>query len=246
LTGDGGYWALKLPSNGRRFFYALNNTVVELFLSNEGLIRGESINLEYSIPSISDFVVLNESKMITVFSSPSSAQITSRFIDLSSRVYSKVVDTFAGHSRFLVSEELLYAAVGKEVVAYHMTNLSLAWRSPSLSPQNINYFEVKDGFIYFTCANYAGWYNATTFEKIGLIVIQENFYENPAFSNGILYAYYTANSVYALDLTDGRVLRRYAGMYNVVYYVLIHADHVYLASADTFIYKFGIEDEFFN
>jgi hypothetical protein len=67
LNRDRGYWALKLPSNGRRFFFASNNTVVEIFLSNEGLIRGESINLEYAIPSVSDFVVLNESKMLAVY-----------------------------------------------------------------------------------------------------------------------------------------------------------------------------------
>jgi hypothetical protein len=63
-----------------------------------------------------------------------------------------------------------------------MANLSSAWRSPELSPQNIDNFEVKDGFIYFTCANYAGWYNATSFQKIGLIVIQDTFFGIPAFS----------------------------------------------------------------
>jgi len=31
LNGDDGYWSLKFPSNGRRFFFASNNTVVELF-----------------------------------------------------------------------------------------------------------------------------------------------------------------------------------------------------------------------
>jgi WD40 repeat protein len=243
LKGDSGYWGLKFPSNGRRFFFPSNNTISELFLSNEGLTRGESIYLKYTTPTISNFVVLNETTIIAVFSSPSNLQYTSRFIDSSSGVFSKVVDTFAGHSRFLVSEEILYAAVGKEIVAYHMANLSLAWRSPALSPQNINYFEVKDGFIYFTCANYAGWYNATTFEKIGLIVIQEYFHGNPAFSNGILYVFYTANSVHAIDLTDGSILRRYSGMSNVVYYVLIHADYLYVANADTFIYKFDFERE---
>jgi hypothetical protein len=186
---DGSYWGLKFPSNGRRFFFASNNTVVELFLSNEGLNISEGLNFEYSNPSISDFVVLNETTMIAVSSTQSNTQIASRFIDSSSGVFSKVVDTFAGHSRFLVSGDFLHAAVGKEVVAYHLTNLALAWKSPALSTQNINYFEVKDGFIYFTCANYAGWYNATTFEKIGLIYVQDTFLGIPAFSNGILYAH---------------------------------------------------------
>jgi outer membrane protein assembly factor BamB len=146
--------------------------------------------------------------MIAVSSTQSNTQIASRFIDSSSGVFSKVVDTFAGHSRFLVSGDFLHAAVGKEIVAYHLANLTLAWNSPELSPLNIDNFEVKDGFIYFTCANYAGWYNATTFEKIGLIFVEERMYRASAFSNGVLYAYYTANSVYAFDLTDGRVLRR--------------------------------------
>ncbi|KAI3656956.1 hypothetical protein MP638_004215, partial [Amoeboaphelidium occidentale] len=243
LSGEGGYWPLKLPSNGERFFFASNNTMVELFLSNEGLTRGESINLKYSNPTISNFVVLNESTIIAVFYTQSNAQIASRFIDSPSGVFSKVADTFDGHSRFLVSGDFLYAAVGTKVVAYHMANLSLAWASPDISPQNIVYFEVKDDVIYFTSFNYAGWYNASTLEKIGLIVIQDTFFGSPAFSNGVLYAHYTANSAYALDLTDGSILRRYVGMSNVVYYVLIHTDYLYVANADTFIHKFNFESE---
>ncbi|KAI3655564.1 hypothetical protein MP638_005033, partial [Amoeboaphelidium occidentale] len=124
-----------------------------------------------------------------------------------------------------------------------MANLSLAWASPDISPQNIVYFEVKDDVIYFTSSNNAGWYNATTFEKIGLIVIQDTFFGSPAFSNGVLYAFYTANSVYALDLTDGRILRRYVGMSSITFCVLINGDYVYVGSADSFIYKFDFESE---
>ncbi|KAI3655662.1 hypothetical protein MP638_003673, partial [Amoeboaphelidium occidentale] len=101
LNGQTGYGALKLPSNGERFFFLYNNTISELFLSNAGLRFGESIDLKYSIPTISNFVVLNESTMMAVFSTQSNLQYNSRFIELSSGVYSKVVDTFAGHSRFL-------------------------------------------------------------------------------------------------------------------------------------------------
>ncbi|KAI3659730.1 hypothetical protein MP638_005204, partial [Amoeboaphelidium occidentale] len=246
LNGQIGYWTLKFPSNGMRFFFASNNTMVELFLSNEGLTRGESIYLKYTTPTISNFVVLNETTMIAVSSTQSNVKFTSRFIDFPTGFFSKVVDTFAGHSRFLVSGDFIYAAVGTKLVAYHMANLSLAWASPDISPQNIGYFEVKDDVIYFSSLNYAGWYNATTFEKIGLIVIQDTFFGSPAFFNGVLYAFYTSNSVYALDLTDGRILRRYPGMSSIISYVLIHGDHVYIASADTFIYKFGIEDEVFQ
>ncbi|KAI3655677.1 hypothetical protein MP638_002005, partial [Amoeboaphelidium occidentale] len=243
LNGEGGYWALKFPSNGERFFFASNNTISELFLSNAGLRFGESIDLKYSNPTISNFVVLNETTIIAVFSSQSNLQYNSRFIDLSSGILSIVVDTFAGHSRFLVSGDFLYGAVGTKVVAYHMANLSLAWASPNISPQNIVCFEVKDDVIYFYSLNYAGWYNATTFEKIGLIFIQDTFNGVPAFSNGILYAFYTANSVYALDLIDGSILRRYVGMTNIVHYVLIHTDYLYVANADAFIYKFDFESE---
>ncbi|KAI3655785.1 hypothetical protein MP638_003108, partial [Amoeboaphelidium occidentale] len=174
LNGQTGHWTFyKCASDGESFFFASNNTMVELFLSNEGLTRGESIYLKYTTPTISNFVVLNETTMIAVSSTQSNVKFTSRFIDLPTGFFSKVVDTFAGHSRFLVSGDFIYAAVGTKVVAYHMANLSLAWASPDISPQNIVYFEVKDDVIYFTSLNYAGWYNATTFEKIGLIAIQD-------------------------------------------------------------------------
>ncbi|KAI3655967.1 hypothetical protein MP638_003457, partial [Amoeboaphelidium occidentale] len=167
LNGQTGHWGFyKCASDGERFFFASNNTMVELFLSNEGLTRGESIYLKYTTPTISNFVVLNETTMIAVSSTQSNVKFTSRFIDLPTGFFSKVVDTFAGHSRFLVSGDFLYAAVGTKVLAYHMANLSLAWASPDISPQNIGYFQVQDDVIYFASLNYAGWYNATTFEKI--------------------------------------------------------------------------------
>ncbi|KAI3655590.1 hypothetical protein MP638_002298, partial [Amoeboaphelidium occidentale] len=202
LNGQTGYWTLKFPSNGMRFFFASNNTMVELFLSNEGLTRGESIYLKYTTPTISNFVVLNETTMIAVSSTQSNVKFTSRFIDLPTGFFSKVVDTFAGHSRFLVSGDFIYAAVGTKVVAYHMANLSLAWASPDISPQNIGYFQIKDGLIYLSSQNYVGWYNTSTFDRIGSIILGDVSYGTFDILNGVLYAFYTSNSVYALDLTD--------------------------------------------
>ncbi|KAI3659953.1 hypothetical protein MP638_004980, partial [Amoeboaphelidium occidentale] len=242
-TQQTGYWTLKIPNNGERFFFPSNNSMFELFVSKDGLNISEGLNLEYSNPSMLESFILNDTKMIAVYSRKYPVLYTSKFIELTTGIYSGTVDIFIDHKQFQFSGELLVAAVGKGVVAYHVANMSLAWKSPQLSPQNIEFFQVKDGFIYFTSFNYAGWYNATTFEKIGLIVIKDRFFGIPAFLNGIIYTYYTANSVYALDLLDGRVLRRYAGMSNMINYVLIHGDHLYIASADIFIYKFRYDDE---
>ncbi|KAI3655330.1 hypothetical protein MP638_003864, partial [Amoeboaphelidium occidentale] len=124
-----------------------------------------------------------------------------------------------------------------------MANLSLALKSPDISPQNIGYFLIKDGLIYLSSQNYVGWYNTSTFDRIGSIILGGNLYGTFDILNGVLYAFYTANSVYALDLTDGRVLRRYIGMSSITFCVLINGDYVYVGSADSFIYKFDIEDE---
>ncbi|KAI3655802.1 hypothetical protein MP638_005870, partial [Amoeboaphelidium occidentale] len=244
LNGYDSYWTFyQWASDGKRFFIASNNTVVELLLSDEGLTLGERIHLKYSNPTISNFVVLNESTIIAVFSTQSNLQYNSRFIDLSSGIISKDVDTFTGHSRFLVSGDFLYAAVGTKVVAYHMANLSLAWASPDMSPQNIGYFQIKDGLIYLSSQNYVGWYNTSTFDRIGSIILGDVSYGTFDILNGVLYAFYTSNSVYALDLTDGRILRRYIGMSNIITRVLIYGDYVYISSYDSFLYKFDFESE---
>ncbi|KAI3655387.1 hypothetical protein MP638_001839, partial [Amoeboaphelidium occidentale] len=119
LNGQTGHWTFyKCASDGERFFFTSNNTLFELLVSSDGLKFGQNVDLEYSSPPITESVVLNESKMLAVYFFNPKLQYTAKFIDLSTGFFSKSIDNFTGHSRFLVSGDFLYAAVGTKVVAY--------------------------------------------------------------------------------------------------------------------------------
>lgn len=185
LNGQTSVNALKFAWNGERYFYCPNSTVFELYLSDSGLTVGEGVNIDFSAPLLLEAMVLNDTTMLAVFSGNVSVPYISKFLDMEVGTFSKKIDAFDNHRQFQVVNNVLVAAVGQQVVAYHLPDLTQAWISPSIAPQNIQNMRLTDDFIYFATKNYAGYNNASTFEKIGLKFFKEEIAGMPTFKDGV-------------------------------------------------------------
>ncbi|KAI3657375.1 hypothetical protein MP638_006541, partial [Amoeboaphelidium occidentale] len=219
--------------SGDRFFFFPNNTIYELFPLEDGLQR-----------AFFDFLPLNDTTMIVIFNTQFPSSFYSRYLDLQSGVFSEKIEMFGEHTEFQIYENLLLAAVGKAVVAYHLSDLSLAWTSPEIAPERIQFLKHQDGLIYFATANYAGCHNASNFDRVGvLLTLEFGLYGVPAFLDGVYYNNFVLNGVSSYDFSDGRFLKRYGDMPNMVYASRINGDYIYAANADRNIYKYDLINE---
>ncbi|KAI3659305.1 hypothetical protein MP638_003521, partial [Amoeboaphelidium occidentale] len=227
-------------SNGERFFFLPNSTIYEINISSEGVNLRNTLDVEvFSFP-FADLVVINDTTVLVVFSQSSSVNFQAKFLDTRSGIFSDGIEIFNDHHQFQKSGDVLIAAVGQKVAAYNIADLTLLWKSPTIAPQTITTLRYQEGLIYFTTLNYAGCYNASTFEKIGLLYFDDGLYGTPAFLDQVFYRLYTEFSMFAYDFTDGRMLIKYDRMPNFFIHALIYEGYLYVANTDSFIYKYDI------
>jgi WD40 repeat protein/tRNA A-37 threonylcarbamoyl transferase component Bud32 len=224
--------------SGNRFLYRENFFLHELHFSDDGCHASKEVAIQdYTTPALS-FVVLNETTLIVVYSGHNSTSYISKFLDINTGIFSGKIDMFDDHKEFQISGDLLLAAFGQKVVAYNLHNLTFAWISPSIAPENIYFLRYKDGMFYYNTPNYVGYNNASTFEQIKLVALSGNGNVFAEFSNGVFFREYGWNSVAAFDNTNGRFIRQYVGMTSAVYNVLLNGDYLYVGSSDSNVYKF--------
>ncbi|KAI3660487.1 hypothetical protein MP638_004316, partial [Amoeboaphelidium occidentale] len=229
--------------NGDRFFFCPNSTIYELFPSDEGLLVGTGIDVnDYTIPMF-DFIALNDSTMIVVYERQSSKSYYVKLLDLRTGMFSADVEMFEEHLDFQIVDDLVVAAVGKEIVAYHLNDLRLAWKSPEIAPEKILLMRYQEGLIYYATRKYAGCHNASTFQPVGVIItLKEGFYGRPAFLNQVLYDNKAFNSILAYGFSDGLLVRQYGAMSGLPYAVRINGDYIYATNADSNVYKFDLNN----
>ncbi|KAI3656330.1 hypothetical protein MP638_001374 [Amoeboaphelidium occidentale] len=236
--------ATHFVDSGDRFYFYPNTTLYELSLSDSGLSVGPGIEIEeFNIP-IDVSLALNDTIMIVVYQKELYRSYFSKFLDLQTGVFSEKIEMFEGHQEFQIVDNWLVAAVGKGVVAYNLNDLSLAWRSPDIAPDVIQIMRYQEGLIYFATLNHAACHNATSFERIGiLLTIEFGLYGIPDFLKGALYNNFVFSTISSYAFSDGHFLKQYGSMPNIVYVAKINGDYIYAANADSNIYKFDLNNE---
>ncbi|KAI3655698.1 hypothetical protein MP638_000959, partial [Amoeboaphelidium occidentale] len=236
-------WQSFVVSGDSYYFYP-NSTLYELSLSDGGLSVGPGREIgEFTLP-IYDCLALNDTTMIIVYEKEFLKSYFVKFLDLQTGVFSENVEMFDAHQDFQIVDNWLVAAVGNGIVAYNLNDLSLAWRSPNIAPDIIRRVKYQEGLIYFATFNHAACHNATSFERIGiLLTIESGLQGGPEFLNGVFYNNAVFNSIASYDFIDGRFLKQYGSMPNLVYVAKINGDYIYAANADSNIYKYDLNNE---
>jgi WD40 repeat protein/tRNA A-37 threonylcarbamoyl transferase component Bud32 len=227
--------------SGERCFIISLFKLLELKISDDGLIVGEGFDIPDYTAANSEIVMLNETIMLVSVSGRTFENYYTYLLDLKSGIYYKNLGKFDNHRQFQVSGNLLVAAVGRRVAAYNLNDLELAWMSPPLTSQNVFYMRYQDGYIYIKTANFFGYYDAVTFQEIAAVTAVAFLNGVPAFLNEVFYANFGWNRVTEFNMTDAGVVKEYTGSTNELSYILIYQNHLFAGSLDKNSYKFEID-----
>lgn len=226
---------------GNRIFHRAHNSIFELRITEDGVKLSKRKSVEdYTHPTF-EFLALNQTTMIVVYVNQANLSFYSKFLDLETGIFSGRVPMFDDHTQFQVSGKLLLAAVGQEVAAYHLHNLTLAWKSPPIAPESIWVLKYQEGCFYYRTQNFVGYSSASSFQPLGMLSLVGKTNSYSQFSKGVFFGDYGWNSVAAFDISDGSPLRQYAGMNSGITLVLLDGDDLYVGSVDNNIHKFDFE-----